>query len=326
MPFVLHPSGYCVYYHAKSEKNLKPGEPCLWCKRVAGHKTTCPLFVEKENECKSSRVKMLDRSAVLWARAAAQNNDIKFFTFTLPSIEDKRTFQKSAKCLDTGDLAVTAKFSKLLESVCIDHKRHLKEKLSYVWVSEAQMERHAKYGGIGDIHFHLVTDSFLDVSLLRYRWNNLLDTNSASCVHLDVINPVDKSGDMIRTLPNYLAKYMGKGSQRRILSRRFGCSRDLSRYVPITFPYLPKEVTCEKESHFTTPKGFEVSLYYFNTQEVLELYGADMLHQGTIAAPTVNDPNFTGDQIQWRAMKRAHGQATKEIEKELIPLFVDCPF
>jgi hypothetical protein len=304
MPFVLHPSGYCVYYHAKSEKNLKPGEPCLWCQRVAGHKPTCPLFVEKENECKSSRVKLFDRAAILWARASAMNNDIKFFTFTLPSLDGKKTFQRTADCTATGDIAVTSAFSKLLENCAINIKRHRKEKFSYVWVSEAQKKRQEKFGGVGDLHFHLVTDSFIPVNWLRDSWNVLLGTNSNNCVHVDAI----PTG--VRMLPNYLAKYMGKGTQRRIYSRRFSCSRDLSAFSPITFKRLPNDLTCEKETHFTTPKGFECSMYYFNTTEVLEQYGA-LMQAETALKEAAHDPAFTLDAIQERATRRSFKKAVR---------------
>jgi hypothetical protein len=310
MPFVLHPSGYCVYYNDKAQKNLKPGEPCLWCQRVAGHTLTCPLYVEKVDENKSSRVKLFDRSAILWARATAKGDDIKFFTFTLPSLDGKKTFQTSTTCNATGDLAVTAQFSKLLENCAANIRRHRREKFSYVWVSEAQTKRQEKFGGVGDLHFHLVTDSYIPVDWLRDSWNALLNTDSKNCVHVDPIPTT------VRMLPNYLAKYMGKGSQRRILSRRFSCTRDLSCFSPITFQTLPNDLTKEKETHFTTPKGYEVSMYYYNTTEVLEQYGALMQAQAALEVRRT-DPNFTEDQIQWRAMSRDH----KKKSKQLNPLF-----
>jgi hypothetical protein len=303
MPFVLHPSGYCVYYHAKSEKNLKPGEPCLWCGRVAGHKATCPLFVEKESECKTSRVKLFDRAAILWARTSSQGNDIKFFTFTLPSIAGG-VYQQSVTSSVTGDIAVTSKFSKLLENCAINIKRHLKEKFSYVWVAEAQMKRQEKFGGVGDLHFHLVTGSYIDVTWLRDSWNGLLGTDSKNCVHVDAI-PTS-----VNMLPNYLAKYMGKGAQRRIYSRRFSCTRDLSAFAPITFKRLPNDLTLEKESHFTTPKGFDCSMYYFNTTEVLEQYGALMQAQATLNGAAA-DPAFTTQAIQERATRRSFKRARR---------------
>lgn len=311
---MLHPSGYCVYYHQKAADNLKPGEPCLWCSKVAGHKPTCPLFVEKDCENKGSRVKLFDRTAILWARASAKNTDIKFFTLTLPSAEGKKTFQRSATCPETGDIAVTAYFSKLLEAAVINVKRHRKEKLSYVWVSEAQKERQKKFGGVGDLHFHLVTDSHMPVEWIRDSWNRLLGTDSKNCVHLDLI----PTG--VKMLPNYLAKYMGKGAQRKIYSKRFNSTRDLSGFAPITFKQLPSDLTCEKETHFTTPKGFECSMYYFNTTEVLEQYGGLMQAAAALNVSS-SDPNFTPSEIAWRAMKRGHGQKSKKLRQEYEPLF-----
>jgi hypothetical protein len=318
MPFVLHPSGYCVYYHAASSKNLKPGEKCLFCGKVAGHKPICPLFVVKtpeEQTGSSSRVKLFDCAAILWGKASASNNDLKFFTFTLPSRPNEKTYQLAADCDTTGDLAVTAQFSKLMESAAINVKRHLKEKLSYVWVAEAQKKRQEKWGGVGDLHFHLVTDSFISVEWLRDSWNRLLDTGSKNCVHLDLI-PAH-----VRMLPNYLAKYMGKGTQRFIHSRRFSCTRNLSAYAPITFKQLPADLTMEKETHFTTPSGFECSAYYYNTTEVLEQYGALMQAQSSLNGSRT-DPRFTDAAIAERAMRRDH----KQKSRVLSPLFPPCPF
>jgi hypothetical protein len=312
MPFILHPSGYCVYYHDASSKNLMPGSPCIFCGKVAGHKPTCSLFVEKQDENKSSRVKLFDRAAMLYWKSFCTNSDLKFFTFTLPSAAGKKTYQESVSCSVTGDLAVTEKFSKLLENTAINIKRHRKgEKFSYVWVSEAQTKRQEKFGGVGDLHFHLLTTNYVPIELIRAHWNDLLGTNSKSCVDLDII-PKD-----VRTLPNYLAKYMGKGSQRRILSRRFSCTRDLSSFAPIKFRYLPPGMQPEKEVHFTTPSGYEVNTYYYNTYQTLDMWVDYMYEQKQTEHDDTNDPNFSESDISMRTQKRAH----KAKSKVLSPLF-----
>lgn len=307
---MLHPSGYCVYYHDASSKNLKPGEPCLFCGMVAGHKSYCSLYVEKKNENNHSRVKLFDRCAVLWHRATKCN----FFTFTLPPTPGKKTYQVTADCAVTGDLAVTAKFSKLMENCAVNIKRTQGEKFSYVWVSEAQMQRAEKFGGIGDLHFHMLTDAYIPIKWLNNSWAALLNVQSKNCVHLDEIP------NTVNTLPNYLAKYMGKGAQRAILSRRFGSTRDLSGYAPIRLDRLPAGITEEKQCHFTTPQGYEVSMYYFNTAEILSTYATEM---EIAAACNVKrtDKNFTEQEIDWRKQKRDHKQKSVLINSELQPLF-----
>jgi hypothetical protein len=322
MPFVLHPSGYCTFYHESSKNNLVRGAPCPVCKKVAGHKPTCPNYdKDKTDTLKSSRSKLFDATSVLWYRGF-NNGGINFFTFTLPSRSGERTFQISADCTQTGDLKVTEQFSKLLEGISIKQKRD-GQKFSYVWVSEAQMSRQKKFGGIGDIHFHLVTDSFIPVNWCTDYWSSLVANlqpidYAKSSVHVDSIP------NSVNSIPGYLTKYMGKGAQRRILSRRFSCTRDLSSYIPIKFSTLPSG-TLVRENHTLTPTGYEVSTYYYDTSEVLANYGELMQDEKKFNV-TRMDKNFTPDEIAWRALKREHAQKSKEINKQLNPLFNDCPF
>lgn len=306
MPFKLHPSGYCVWYEDKTRHNLKTGTPCIFCNRIAGHSLTCPAFVYDEERGKSSRVALFDAAAVLWAA----NSDRSFITFTLPSLEGG-TYQRDVDCPETGDIKIAAKFSTVLEAFKVKMKRAGK-KLSYVWVSEAQMKRKEKFGGVGDIHYHMVAnvkmkddrDRFIDFELFNWiqsRWCDAVGVYSNNSVD---VKPLP---DSIDSVPAYLAKYFGKGSQRMILSRRFGCTRDLSRFKPIDLVNAP-ELDLIVQNEVMTANGYEVVNNYYRTRETLEVYGSAMADQDRWEGSRM-DSRFSPDSILKRSIARAVAQA-----------------
>jgi len=282
MPFRLHPSGYCAYYNESGNENLKPGKSCIFCGRVAGHAHDCPDFITypgdgrgvKQVAGSTSRGSLFNAVSVLWHKSRVKS----FITFTLPSLRDG-VYQRSPVCEHTGDLAVTKKFSKVLEAYKIRVKRTWGEKMSYVWVSEAQMQRQEKFGGCGDLHFHLVVNQdlknnagrFIDYDTFRWLqslWCRHIGAEANNCVHVDNI-----PGEL-NSIPAYLSKYLGKGAQRRIISRRFAASRDLTNYKPVTlqdFPAVDLVRSVEKQA-----EGFKYVMHYFNTSQVLDTYGAHM--------------------------------------------------
>lgn len=282
MPYRLHPSGYCVAFNEETNNNLIPGKPCKCCGRVAGHKYGCP---ELENlpgyfeSGKSSRGSLFNAVAVLWSRSVEKS----FITFTLPSLSSS-VYQKSIHSVYTGDVAITAKFSKVLEAYALKIKRRTGKKLSYVWVSEAQTSRQEKFGGVGDLHFHLVVnvdyknhskawkDSAgrwrypfisagheLEIKWLQKLWCEHLEVEAVNCVHVDPLP------DCVKSIPSYLAKYLGKGSMRKIVSRRFSASRDLTKFKPITIPARPGE--CYRVDIDTGEMKFLESVELINRQE-----------------------------------------------------------
>jgi hypothetical protein len=234
-----------------------------------------------------------------------QSQSLNFFTFTLPSWEGYKIYQLSPECCVTGDIAVTAKFSKLLESVAVNIKRKKSKlwrkwnggKFSYLWVAEAQQERQEKFGGIGDIHFHLITNAYIPIKWITAAWSNLLGADSKSCVHVDHIP------GHVNSVPNYLAKYFGKGVQRKILSRRFSCTRDLSGVAPIKLKRLP-EGTLLKHKSYTTKQGFEINFYYYDTGEVLANYLGFMKEEASVKGVTRTSKDFTQPAILARALQR----------------------
>lgn len=275
MPFKLHPSGYCTYYEYQDNGNLKQREPCPVCRRVAGHSHTCINFVYDETKGKSSRPKLFDAAAVLWARYQEKS----FITFTLPSL-DLGVYQSRVSDDKTGDLAIGRAYSKTLEAWSIAKKRS-GSNLSYVWVAEAQMKRKARYGGIGDIHYHLMVNHRLKsdkgrvvdpdtLQWLQDLWCKHVGVEAKNCVD---VQPIPDSANCI---PAYLSKYMGKGTQRMIMSRRFAATRDLTRFKPVDLVSLP-DADLIRTVEFTTPSGHVVQAHYYNTRQVLESYGAAMI-------------------------------------------------
>jgi hypothetical protein len=283
-------------------KNLIRGTKCPVCNRVSGHAITCEFFKFDETKGKTSRPKLFDAAAVLWGKSPKKN----FLTFTLPSLSDK-TYQRDYDCPGTGDLVLASKFSKVLEAYSLRCKRQ-GNRLSYVWVSEAQMERKEKYGGIGDLHYHLVINQeikndrgkLVDVVTLNYLqdlWNSHIGIAASNSLDIQPLPPG------IISIPPYISKYMGKGSQRMILSRRFGATRDLTKFKAISLRNLPIDLDLISSQEFVAPNGYETSLHYFNTRQTLELYGGAMIDEGNFEV-TRTSKDFTPDAIIKRAIRR----------------------
>lgn len=312
MPFVLHPSGYCVWFNEKSGGNLITGVGCPVCKRTAGHHYECPHYVAKDTPGASSRPKLYNSTAILWARSKR----VYFVTFTLPSRPGAKTYQRSPHCPETGDLAIAKKFSMQLEAIARQCKRRDKGKFSYAWVSEAQMKRQKKFGGIGDLHYHLLTNQRLDIQWLQSCWNGYFPDCEPSKNSVDV-QLIPK---MVDSIPAYLCKYLGKGAARRIHSRRFMCSRDLSALVPIHVTHLLSDLEPITSKIVSTPTGHEVALYYFNTTEVLELYGAYMMDEKDYKG-TRSGAEWTPAAIESRRFNREIKQNQRKyaLETGLIP-------
>lgn len=311
MPFRLHPSGFCSYYSEFNNSNLLTGCACRYCKRVAGHSTDCPDYKPKEPKGKSSRPSLYNASSVLWCKAQTGTN---FYTFTLPSLENG-TYQRSVDCPETGDIAIAEKFSKVLEAWSVRTKR-AGRKLSYTWVSEAQMKRQKKFGGVGDIHYHLVASELVKdahrvtdregLEWLQALWCSHIGVNASNCLDVDFIPP------SVNSIPAYLSKYMGKGAQRKILSRQFAATRDLTKFKPITLVELPDvDLIASKDLYFES--GFEMTAYYFNTQQVLETFGHHMEYESKLQG-SISNKHFTPRGIANRAAYRAYRRKFPQLD------------
>lgn len=322
MPFRLHPSGYCVYFpDGVSLSNLVAGQKCPDCGRVAGHHVACPKFVLK-NSGSSSRESLFNCAAVLWHCSPEKS----FITFTLPSISDG-VYQSHPLNSATGDKVVTEKFSKVLEALQVRFKRSGR-KLLYLWVSEAQKERAEKFGGCGDLHFHLIVNqsykdyargwkdgkywrypfisaqSQSEIEWMQNLWCEHIGATSNNCVHVDPLP------DGIDCIPSYLSKYLGKGVQRQIFSRRFAASRDLTKFKPVTLANLPDDCEFLRESR-KEKDGYTLVANYFKTSDVLDNYGALMLDESKFYG------GAKGSAVEWKERERY--RANKKINQSMLP-------
>jgi len=122
------------------------------------------VFDLKNIELTEKRVNKADFLDRCQALINIQNKkQFNFLTFTLPSRQNG-TYQAAPDCEKTGDLAVKANFSKLLEALTVKLKRDPAFKgfeFAYCWASEIQESRRAKFGGCGEIHFHMLSNIIL---------------------------------------------------------------------------------------------------------------------------------------------------------------------
>jgi hypothetical protein len=145
---------------------------------------------------------------------------------------------------------------------------------------------------------------------LQNLWCEHIGVHARNCVHVDPIP------DGINSIPGYLIKYFGKGTQRAILSRRFGASRDLTRYKPITLTTLPT-ADLVGSVDVTTPTGYEISLNFFNTRQILEEFAGAMIDESRFVGVTRGGKDFTPEAIQARAEARTWAAVREAYEAEL---------
>lgn len=98
---------------------------------------------------------------------------------------------------------------------------------SYLWKAELQ-ER-------GQLHYHLVTDTFFTWQLIRSTWNNLqrknryLDDYAIKTGHFDANSTDVHALNGIGNVGAYLAKYLSKGNAATINGKTWDCSTNLKR-------------------------------------------------------------------------------------------------
>lgn len=225
----------------------------------------------------------------------------------MPSLENG-TYQRDLDCPETGDLVIAQKFSKVLEAWSLRSKR-AGEKLSYTWVSERQEQRREKYGGVAELHYHILVNQKIKndanqvirpeiLHTLQYQWCDHLRIPFANnCVD---VRPLP---GWVKAIPPYMAKYLGKGARLPIRGRRFGASRDLTEFKPIHLVDMPKNIDLEGVTNYTTADGYDITAYYFNTRDTLEQFGATM-RQERLYAADYSKVHFTDAAIITRAIKR----------------------
>lgn len=108
---------------------------------------------------------------------------------------------------------------------------------AYMWRAEVQTKR------TQNIHFHITTNTFVDMKQIRDYWNFYLDKYgyiAAYTANTGKTNPPSteiKSVKKVRDLARYLSKYLAKNTPnaREITGRQWYCSSTLSKLKPITY-------------------------------------------------------------------------------------------
>lgn len=209
----LHPSGFACEYHPSVSDNLSSDNGGFH-----------PFTAKRSRKAKFYNVVQC---------LGMQKGFNAFFTFTVP--ERQRNYKET-------DAALTAAFSRLLESLRLRDKRNQPNGLAdYVWVSEAQKR--------GNIHFHLVTSTrFINITWLNNRWCDAIGQRSKNAVDVQPVLDFDS----VLNIAAYFSKYMSKGhsgsekidintgeitfsplKDRTIYAKSFNYSRNFTVYKPL---------------------------------------------------------------------------------------------
>jgi len=297
--FSIRVSGKVSYYNAenlkKAQKAAETGTAFFMQNDFLDRKHG--IFKQKKQpnqHRKTNKNDFFDRCSQLYMDKVPTKKQFNLITLTLPSLSHG-IYQKSNDCEHTGDKITTANLSRLLESLTIKIQREQSIKISYVWSAERQQERKLKYGGIGDIHFHIFTNltikkgyydkaagkyytSFMDKELLSWMqksWCELLNVPTANnCID---VRPI--SGNM-ESVVSYIAKYLSKEkSDIPIISKKWSSSKDIVKLRPVKSTALPEAKLYRiHENEFIDKKTGEVikiPCYYFDSYEIKKQYFAE---------------------------------------------------
>jgi hypothetical protein len=294
--FSIRVSGKVSYYNAenlkKAQKAAQTGSAFFMQNDFLDRKHGILKQKKEPNKHrKTNKNDFFDRCAQLYMDKVPTKKQFNLITLTLPSISHG-IYQKSNDCELTGDKFITANLSRLLESLTLKIQRDRGIKISYVWSAERQHERKIKFGGVGDLHFHIFTNltikkgffdkaagkyynTFLDGDLLAWlqkNWCELLNVPTANnCID---VRPI--SGNM-ESVVSYIAKYLSKEkSEIPIISKKWSSSKDLVKLRPVKSNALPDcKLYRIHENEFIDRKTGEVikiPCYYFDSYEIKEKF------------------------------------------------------
>lgn len=280
--YSINISGRCSWFNPLA---LEKAQKAANFKRLS-------LFPDQSNVKKSHRISsktdFFNRIQQLYNRKTHLN----LITLTLPSLFNSGIFQQSNDCSYTGDKVVTECLSKFLEALSIKLKRERNFDLSYIWVAERQNERRSKFGGVGDIHFHIVTNLvvkrsqyipeakkervlFMDKKLIDWiarDWCKTLGVkfDSTNCIDVRFIHK------NMGSVCNYVAKYLSKRDPLSIpiLSRKFASSKDLVKIRPIHSDELPDVslYRIHETKYQYNGKEHTNTVFYFDSWDIKKFY------------------------------------------------------
>lgn len=145
--------------------------------------------------------------------------------------------------------------------------------VNYLWKAEPQKN--------GNIHFHIVTDIYIDKNKFNYEWDKI----QAKHGYIKNLQPFDKEYtspstriEVINTndgISHYMAKYVGKaGQERAIEGRCWGCSKSVRELKDYQFAFDSEveEIVCKAiESRKIDYKVTDYCVV-FNTDFFFQLY------------------------------------------------------
>lgn len=139
----------------------------------------------------------------------------------------------------------------------------------YIWTAETQKN--------GNIHFHIITPTFINKYLLQITWNRHTETlgyvgrSSTKNPPSTNIKGVNQTGKAIAYITKYLSK--GNNERRKISGRLWGCDTNTEKLTNII---LSDEEVKEIDHLITAAAIMEIRQEYFTTY-ILNIERSELL-------------------------------------------------
>ena len=191
----ITPHGICTYYdyigHRRVTWEDERPEPVKITRARFAHNGIMSPHACKRLRTAIEWLDLIARKKRVWSRSAKKWVRFKvcFITLTLPATQRHTDQQIKSRCLN----------NLLIEL------RKFHGMRNYVWRAEKQEN--------GNIHFHLATDSFVEASKLRERWNRIVNTMG----YVDEYTARMRSE--IKCFGDYYERFIDQGSYSQLMRR-----------------------------------------------------------------------------------------------------------
>ncbi len=209
---------------------IKPNHLVVYRKYGLKSTRTMPERTNIQRGIKPSVFRKISEKVAIWLNAAMLRG--RLLTMITLTLTDEQK---------TGDVDVKRN---MLNKYLINLKRQ--GVCNYFWKAERQRN--------GNIHFHIITDQYIDKDRIRLMWLRTLkkggykaDMNRLTrypCTHVEVINN--------RTV-GYLSKYLGKGDM--IEGRIWYMTRELSRLQYMSISLIESSYILEPNEKYRVIQG-----------------------------------------------------------------------
>lgn len=168
-----------------------------------------------------------DKDAKAFRTGKTYKFKLNFITFTLPAAQGTNTDKTIKKSLD----------------LWIKRAKRKHGLRSYVWRAEVQ--------GNGNIHFHMITDTFIRWDHIRNDWNSclnksgLIDAFAAKHGHRNPNSTDVHAIKKIKNLSAYFVKYMSKDhkdGERKLEGKVWDCSKNLKTKENVNYEIGAQEL------------------------------------------------------------------------------------